>query len=264
MPPEVLRLFDATLRARRDAGHPGRDAAADHALARALGAAGLDVIEVARSDAEPVGGVQSLVAAVGGAEACVIAPATSDAVAKALDLLRDAHRPRIHLYADVAPKGALAPALEAVFAARVNVDAVEFTPLRAFELPVDEVVEFAVAASDSGAGVLNLCDARGDATPDRVREFVARVVARLDGGATTSFQGDDRAGRAIENALAAGDAGARQIHVRLGDGAPGPGETDLEAFIAACDARGSGSDWAPRIDRGALPALSALAAGRDA
>jgi 2-isopropylmalate synthase len=264
MPPDVLRLLDATLRVRRDAGHAGRNADADDALARALSAAGIDVIEVARSDAEPVAGVQALVAAVGNAEACVIAPATSDAVAKALELLRDAHRPRIHLYADVSPKGALAPALEAVFAARVNVDTVEFSPLRAFELPVDEVVEFAVAASDSGAGVLNLADARGDATAEHVRDLVARVVARLEGGATTSFQGDDRVGRAVENALAAGDAGARQIHVRLGGRASCPGDTNLEALVTAHDARGLTSDWAPRVDRRALPGLSALAAERGA
>lgn len=263
MPPDVLRLFDSTLRASRDAGGSSRNAEADEALARALGDAGIDVIEVARSDAEPVGPVRSLVAAIGRAEACVIAPATSDAVGKALDLLCDAHRPRIHLYGDVSPTGALAPALEAIFAARVNVDRVEFSLLGAFDLPVDELAEYAVAVADSGAGVLNLPDARGDATPERVRRAVTCVAARLDGGATISFQGDDRAGRAVQNALAAGDAGARQIHVSLGDGAR-PGNAKLDAFLAACAAREGASDWAPAIDRRALPGLSALAAGRAA
>lgn len=260
MPPDVLRLFDTTLRDGRGASGTTPDPALCREFAGALGAAGIDVVEVASSDSEPIATVQSLVAAVGSAEACVIAPATSDAVARALELLRDAYRPRIHLYADVALGGALAPALEAIFAARVNVDVVEFSPLRSFELPIDQVVELAVAAGDSGATVLNLSDTRGAATADHVRELVSRTRTRLDAGVSTSFHGHDHEGRAIDNALAACDAGARQIHVCVGGRASHGSNTDLAGFVAAFEAREHDAGWAPHLDRAALPGLVALAA----
>jgi 2-isopropylmalate synthase len=260
MPPDVLRLFDTTLRDGLGASRATPDPALCREFARALGAAGVDVVEVASSDSEPIASVQALVASVGEAEACVIAPATSDAVAKALELLRDAHRPRIHLYADISLGGALAPALEAIFAARVNVDRVEFSPLRSFDLPIDEVVELAVAAGDSGATVLNLSDTRGAATADHVRELVSRITTRLDGGVSTSFHGHDHNGRAIDNALAACDAGARQIHVCVGGRASRAGNTDLAGFVAAFDALEHDAGWAPRLERAALPGLVALAA----
>jgi isopropylmalate/homocitrate/citramalate synthase len=260
MPSDVLRLCDTSLRDSLVSSATTPAHAACRELARALGAAGLDVVEVASSDSEPIAVVQSWVAAVGPVEACVIAPATSDAVAKALELLRDAYRPRIHLYADIATDGALAPALEAIFAARVNVDAVEFSPLRAFELPIDTVVELAVAARDSGATVLTLSDTRGAATPDQAHELVSRIAARLEAGASISFHGHDQNGRAIENALAACDAGARQIHVSVSGRAKRGTTTSLEGFVAACDARPHDGGWSPRIDRSALPGLVALAA----
>lgn len=258
MADEALLLLDTTLRDGLDAPGFAPDAEARRAIALGLAKAGIDVIELASSDAEDVAGIGALAAELGDVEACVIGPATSDAVARALALLGSARRPRIHLYGDVARQGALAPALEAVFAARVNVDRVEFSPLRAFELSHEEVLEIAIAVSDSGATVLNLSDTRGEATPETVGALVARVAARLGGGCTVSFHGHDHAGRAVANAIAACEAGARQIHVCVGGVGPRGGNTPLEAFVAALDARSAPAPASPRIDRAALPALTAL------
>jgi len=255
MPLDALRLFDTTLRDGAEA--PGFSPTPDQrrAIGRALVAAGIDVIELANSDVEDVDGIVALASELGDVETCVIAPATSDAVAKSLVLLEGSRRPRIHLYGEVARPGALAPALEALFAARVNVDRVEFSPMRAFELSRDEVGEIAVAVGDSGASMLNLSDTRGDATPDRVRDLVGHLGARLGESCPISFHGHDHAGRAVANAIAACEAGALQVHVCVRGVGPRGGNTSLERFVEAFDASGSGATARLHVDRTALPGL---------
>jgi 2-isopropylmalate synthase len=256
MADDALRLFDSTLRDGADALDFSPAPELRSAIAHALVGAGIDAIELATSDAEDVDGVCALAGELGDVETCVIGPATSDAVAKALVLLAGSRRPRIHLYADAAPPGALAPVLEAVFAARVNVDQVEVSPLRAFELEPETLLDIVVAASDSGATTVNLSDTRGTASPDGVRTLFERVAERLAGSCATSFHGHDRSGRAVANALAACAGGARQIHVCVGGVGPNGGNTSLEAFVEALDTSSLGLHT--RVDRAALAGLTAL------
>jgi len=258
--PPAIRLLDTTLRDGTGSGAFAPSADARRTIALALAGAGIDAIELASSDAEDVEALCALAGELADVEVCVIGPATSDAVAKALALLAEARSPRIHLYADVERPDGLSRALEAVFAARVNVDRVEFSPLRAFETEPDAVVEIAVAVSDSGASAVNLSDTRGEATPDDVARLIGRVAARLGGTCTTSFHGHDHAGRAVANALAACEAGARQIHVCVGGVGPQGGNTPLEGLVAAIDARGTGAPARARIDRTALGRLGDLVA----
>lgn len=257
----ALRILDTTLRDGSDAPGFAPDAERRLAIARSLAAAQIDVIELASSDAPDVDAAQALCAAVGNAEACVIGPATSDVVADALVRLDGAQRPRIHLYADVADRDALAPTLEALFAARTNVEQVEFSPLHAFGRPLDEVAELAVSAVDSGATVVNLSDSSGSATTESVRALVERVVERVGRGGTTSFHGHNDGGRAVANALAACAAGARQIHVCVSGVGPRGGNTSLEDLLAEIDRLGSAAVASPLTDRDALPALTGLVAG---
>ena len=257
-----LRLLDTTLRDGSAGSGFDPDGVARRAIALALEAAGIDAIELVSSDAEDIEGVQALVADLLHVETCVIGPATSDAVGKALSLLDGARLPRIHLYGDVTRDGALAPALEAIFAARVNVDRVEFSPLRVFDVEIEDVVEAAVAASDSGATTINLSDTNGRAEPEEVAMRVGRVAERVGDGCTISFHGHDHTGGAVANSLAAYRAGARQVHVCIGGVGPNGGNTRLEALIDALDASGIEPMACPGFDRMALPGLTALVGRR--
>lgn len=233
MPRDRLKILDTTLRDGAD--DPRFDAGPETrlAIAAALGAAGVDVIEVAHHDAPEPDAVHELVETLERSAACVIGPADSASVENAIALLEPANRRRIHLYATTSAEADLPLALEAIWAARMNVDEVEFSPFKAFDQPLAQIVEHALAASDSGATVINLSDTLGEASPDDVRACFERLGQRLDASCATSFHGHDRTGRAVENAVAAVDAGAQQVHVSLrGVGLRG-GNTDLEALLDA-------------------------------
>jgi 2-isopropylmalate synthase len=261
MPLERLALFDTTLR--DGVGGPFRPSTEQRReLARCIAEAGLGVIELfAVGDANP-DEARALAAELPGVTACVIARATAGELDEALHVLEPATYRRVHLYADLTRREGVPEALEGIWAARTNLDSVEFSPLRALQIEASELLEHVLAAVDSGATIVNLSDTAGQATPEGVAEVFSALRDRLDGDVALSFHGHDDAGRAVANALSACRNGAQQVHLCIDGVGPRGGNPHGQNFVREAALDPALAAALPELHRAALERAHALVSGQ--
>jgi 2-isopropylmalate synthase len=124
----------------------------------------------------------------------------------------------------------------------------------------DFLAALARAALEAGARTLNVPDTVGCALPaqvaTRIRELRARVP-ELE-AAVISFHGQDDLGLATANALAAVEAGARQVELAVNGIGERAGNTSFEEVLMALRVHGAELDVHTDVDPAGLCALSAL------
>jgi 2-isopropylmalate synthase len=151
-------------------------------------------------------------------------------------------------------------ARQAVRRARRYTDDVEFSPMDATRADPDFLAEIARAALEAGARTLNIADTVGCALPGgvgaRIRELRARVPELEQ--AVLSFHGHDDLGLATANALAAIEAGARQVELAVNGIGERAGNTALEEVLMALRVHGAALGVHTDVDPAGLCALSAL------
>ncbi len=128
-------------------------------------------------------------------------------------------------------------AVQAVERSKRYVDDVEFSAEDATRTDMDYLRRVCKAAVDAGATVVNIPDTVGFMTPDHYAEKIASVVEAVGDRAEVSVHTHDDLGLAVANAVAALDAGARQIECAINGIGERAGNCSLEEVVAIMKVR---------------------------
>jgi 2-isopropylmalate synthase len=245
---ERLIVFDTTLRDGEQSPGGSMNLGEKLEVAKALELLGVDVIEAGFPIASE--GDFAAVAAVARAvtQATVAALARCDPrdIERAWDAVRDARRPRLHVFLATSPihrEWKLAMSREQVVAsvvagverARALCPDVEFSAEDAVRTEPDFLAEVCERAIAAGASTLNVPDTVGYAVPAAYGErigFLRRTVRGAE-RAVWSVHCHDDLGLATANSLAGIEAGARQVECTINGIGERAGNCALEEVVAA-------------------------------
>jgi 2-isopropylmalate synthase len=250
--PNRVLIFDTTLRDGEQSPGCSMTQPEKLRIAKALAELGVDVIEAgfpiaSRGDWESV----NLVAReVHGPIIAGLARCTRDDIDTAWQALRDAARPRIHVFLatsaihrefklNMAKEQIVQMAVEGVTFARTLCDDVEFSPEDASRTELEFLAQVIEAAIDAGATTINVPDTVGYAVPEEFFEvfaYLRRHVRNVE-RAVLSVHCHNDLGMAVANSLAAVRAGARQIECTVNGIGERAGNCSLEEAVMAIKTR---------------------------
>jgi len=254
MSQDVTRIvvFDTTLRDGEQAPGFSMDVPSKLALARALDALGVDIIEAGFPIASPADseGTRQVAREIRRPVIAALArcrPADIDEAARALE---PAERRRIHTFLAtselhlerklrISHDECLTQIVDAIRRARNHTDDVEFSAEDATRSDRDflcRVVEGAIAA---GATTINLPDTVGYTVPEEIRDFFIEIRQRVPNSdkAIFSTHCHDDLGLAVANSLAAMEGGVRQIECTINGIGERAGNASLEEIVMALRVR---------------------------
>jgi 2-isopropylmalate synthase len=268
---DYVRIFDTTLRDGEEAPGFGLSPQQKLEMAQQLARLGVDIIEAgfpAASDDE-FATVQRIAREVRGPVIAALAPAVDAQIDHVWEALKDAERPRIHLFvtaADAHQRGATerervkARATAAVTLARGYTDNVEFSPIDATRSDWSYIAELFEAVITAGASTVNLPDTCGFVQPDELAAMIAYIrqhVPNID-SATLSVHCHNDLGLAVANSLAAIHAGARQVECCVNGIGERAGNAALEELVMALSVRRDQHHVTHGINLDQLVATSAM------
>jgi 2-isopropylmalate synthase len=249
---DIVRIFDTTLRDGEQSPGFSMNTEEKIRMARQLAALGVDVIEAgfpiaSRGDLEAVRRVAQEIRNV---PIAALARAKKDDVSAALEALKPAVAPRLHIFlatSDLHLRVKLnmtrEQALEAISSmirfGRQHVGEVEFSAEDAGRTDIEFLCRVCRVAVDAGATVLNLPDTVGYAVPEEYGAMFRRVREYLGDpqGVTLSAHCHDDLGLAVANSLAAIRAGVRQIECTINGIGERAGNAALEEVVVALAVR---------------------------
>jgi 2-isopropylmalate synthase len=267
---DKVLIFDTTLRDGERGGEVRLSTADKIDIARALAAAGIDVIEVGVPGPRPADfeAVRAVGETVRTATVCALARANEADIDAAAAALRGAAAPRIHLYVPCRARdaGPARPGEEEALAeamsrrARGHVGDVEFTLVNATRADLSHLANLARVAVRAGATTIGLADTAGWILPHLLAARIAELrtlVPELE-AVRLSFHGHDDLGLATANSLEAVRAGARQIEVTVNGIGERAGNTPLEEVVTALAVHGPALGGHTNVDASKLGPLSDL------
>src|SRR5437867_10162067 len=249
---DTVRIFDTTLRDGEQSPGFSMNTGEKLRMARQLAALNVDVIEAgfpiaSRGDLEAV---QTVAKEIRDVPIAALARAKKDDVSAALEALKPASAPRLHVFlatSDLHLRVKLnmtrERALEAIDAmiryGRQHVEVVEFSAEDAGRTDIDFLCQVCRVAVDAGATVLNLPDTVGYAVPEEYGAMFSKVRESLGDpdGITLSAHCHDDLGLAVANSLAAVRAGVRQIECTINGIGERAGNASLEEVVVALAVR---------------------------
>ena len=193
--------------------------------------------------------------------------------ARAIDALRAAERPHLHLFIAtsdihlrhklrIGREEALGAAVEWVRYARRRLgpdSELEFSAEDASRTDPEFLLRVYEAVVDAGATTVNVPDTVGYAIPAEFARLVGRVVERVGSAATVSVHCHNDLGLATANTLAAVQAGARQVEVTVNGLGERAGNASLEEVVMALRTRaGEFEGLAARVATEQISAASRL------
>jgi 2-isopropylmalate synthase len=250
--PTPVIVFDTTLRDGEQAPGFSMDVPSKLALARALEALGVDIIEAGFPIASPADseGTRQVAIEVRRPVIAALARCRRVDIEEAARALQPAARPRIHTFLAtsdlhlerklrISREACLEQIVDGVTLARTFTDDVEFSAEDATRSDRDFLCRVVEAVIDAGATTVNLPDTVGYATPDDLREFFEDIMRRVPnaGRAIFSTHCHDDLGLAVANSLAAIQAGVRQIECTINGIGERAGNASLEEIVMALRVR---------------------------
>ncbi len=240
-------FFDTTLRDGEQS--PGCSMTIQEKLrmAHALGELGVDVLEggfaiASEGDFNAIGAISREVR---GPSIASLARARKEDIEAAARSLKDARRPRIHIFLassdihleyklKITRSEALEQADFSVRLARGYTDEVEFSPEDATRTDPDFLCQIVATAIEAGATIINLPDTVGYCVPQEYGAMFEMLRARVPqvAGVTLSSHCHDDLGMAVANSLAAIAAGARQVECTINGIGERAGNAALEELAA--------------------------------
>jgi 2-isopropylmalate synthase len=248
-----LIIFDTTLRDGEQSPGASMNLPEKLEIALALAELGVNVIEAGFPIASPgdFEAVQAIAREVHEPIICGLARCNADDIDRAWDALRDAERPRIHVFLatsaihrefklHMAKDEIVRRAVEGVERAKGYCEDVEFSPEDAARTELDflaEVVEKAVAA---GATTVNIPDTVGYAVPSQYAAAIRHLRENVPGmdKVVLSVHCHNDLGLAVANSLAALQEGARQVECTINGLGERAGNCSLEEIVMAVRTRG--------------------------
>lgn len=243
-----VHFFDTTLRDGEQS--PGCSMTMHEKLqmAHSLADLGVDVIEAgfAISSDGDFASIDAVAHEVRGPVIASLSRARREDIERAAQALARARRSRIHIFLassdihleyklKISREQALEQAAMSVSLAKTLVDEVEFSPEDSTRTDHDFLCQIVGVAIESGATVINLPDTVGYAIPNEYAEMFRVIRQRVPGAdkVTLSAHTHNDLGLAVANALAAIDAGARQVECTVNGIGERAGNAALEEVAAA-------------------------------
>jgi len=247
-----ITMFDTTLRDGEQSPGCSMNQQEKMRLAHQLDQLGVDVIEAgfpiaSEGDFESV---RAIAKAVRRPIVAGLARACRPDIERAWEALREAARPRIHVFLAtsdihlqfklrITRDQCLAQAREAVRLAKSFCDDVEFSPEDATRTDPEFLCRVLEAVVAAGATTLNIPDTVGYTVPSEFGELIATIQRRVEGidRVTISAHCHNDLGMAVANALAAVAAGARQVECTINGIGERAGNASLEEIVMAMRVR---------------------------
>jgi 2-isopropylmalate synthase len=270
-----LVVFDTTLRDGEQAPGCSMTAREKIRVARSLADLGVDVIEAgfpaaSKGDWESV---RDIAREIRGATICGLARCNDSDIEAAWGALKEAARPRIHVFIATSPihreyklemdKAAVIDrAVAGVRKARSLCEDVEFSAEDAARTEPDFLAEVVTAVIDAGARTVNIPDTVGYAVPAEFGSLIRYLREHVPniGDATLSVHCHDDLGMAVANSLAAVEAGARQVECTINGIGERAGNCALEEVVMAVRTRADQMPVTTSIDTQRLQPTSRLVA----
>ena len=241
---ERVYIFDTTLRDGEQSPGCSMNREEKLLMARKLVDLGVDILEAgfpiaSDGDFEAVRAIGREYPATRVAALARAVPMDIDRAGRSLEGVR---RPRIHCFIATSEihlkykfkksqDQILEEAVRAVEQARQFVDDVEFSAEDATRTEIDYLRRISIAAVEAGATTVNIPDTVGYCTPDHYAEIIGAVVDAVGDRAIVSVHTHDDLGLATANAMAALDAGARQIECAMNGIGERAGNCALEEVV---------------------------------
>jgi 2-isopropylmalate synthase len=234
-------------------------------LAHQLSRLGVDVIEAGfpAASAEEAACVARICSEVRGPAVAALSRALPADVHKALECLRGAATPYLHVYMSVSPqflrqvlksteKDALGTIFTCLRTAREAGVRTQFSLSEAPHARKEFLRDAVQAACDAGAGVINLADTNGIMSPEEMAALVAEVAGWMAAGAgpvpRIGVHCHDDLGLATANTMAALRAGAMHAEVTVGGFGERAGNAALEELAFLISAFGERDGLSHGID----------------
>jgi len=249
-----IEIFDTTLRDGNKLPFSVLSLADRLLLAHQLARLGVDVIEMgfpaaSREEAECVSRVSSEVE---GPRAAALARALDADVDKALECLKNARRPHLHVFMSVSPQfirhvlkttesEALKTLARCIATARSSGVRVQFSLSEAPHARPEFRHDACVVARDAGAEVISLADTNGVLVPQDIVALVGEVAVVTGPGPGAALIGvhcHNDLGLATANTFAALQAGATHVEVTIGGFGERAGNAALEEIAFLISAYG--------------------------
>src|ERR1044071_7127471 len=245
-------IFDTTLRDGEQAPGFSLEVPAKLAMARALDALGVDIIEAGFPIASPADAeaVHQIAATVRRPVIAALARTRRQDLEEAGRALAPAEQSRIHTFLATSDlhleaklrmtrDECLASAVDAVKLARRFTDDVEFSAEDATRSDREFLCRVIEAVIAAGCTTVNLPDTVGYATPDESREFFAEIIARVPNSHRAVFSAHchNDLGLAVANSLAAFQGGVRQVECAINGIGERAGNASLEEIVMALRVR---------------------------
>jgi 2-isopropylmalate synthase len=244
-------IFDTTLRDGEQS--PGATMTHDEKLeiAELLDDMGVDIIEAGfpiASDGD-YAAVREIAARSKRAVICGLARANLKDIDRCWDAVRHAARPRIHTFIGTSPLHRAIPNLtmdemaarihDTVTHARNLCDNVQWSPMDATRTEHDYLCRVVDIAIKAGATTINIPDTVGYTYPRESADLIRMLLDRVPGADSITFATHchNDLGMATANALAAVEAGARQIECTINGLGERAGNTALEEVVMAMKVR---------------------------
>ncbi|MEL7085282.1 MAG: hypothetical protein AAF268_09390 [Cyanobacteria bacterium P01_A01_bin.3] len=258
-----IRLFDSTL---RDGLQGKRDLAIAQRveLATLLERAGVDAIEAGywidgKGDLQGLTAVaevlsKAIVCGLAGARQADIKQ-VADAIASGRSQSGVASLPpfRIHTFSSTQLKRpddlerVIERVEDSVRTARQFTDDVQWTAMNATDSDLDTLVRAIESAIGAGASTICIADTQGNAAPDEFARLLSDLCEQVPMPNTVlAAHCHNHEGWAVDNALAALNAGARQLEGTLLGVGPAGGSTDLEKLVMGIHS--SSQSWGVDVD----------------
>jgi 2-isopropylmalate synthase len=245
-------IFDTTLRDGEQSPGASMNLAEKLQVAHALRELGVDVIEAGFPIASPgdFESVQAIAREVHGPVICGLARCNADDIDRAGKAVRDAKKPRIHVFLatsaihrelklKMAKEEIIRRAVEGVKRAKGHVEDVEFSPEDAARTELDFLAEVVERAVEAGATTVNIPDTVGYAVPSQYAAAIAHLKKTVRGveNIVLSVHCHNDLGMAVANSLAAIEQGARQIECTINGLGERAGNCALEEIVMALRTR---------------------------
>ncbi|MFZ0808307.1 MAG: 2-isopropylmalate synthase, partial [Candidatus Sulfotelmatobacter sp.] len=247
-----ITVFDTTLRDGEQSPGCSMNQQEKLRLAHQLDRLGVDVIEAGfpiASDGD-FESVKAIAAVVRRPIIAGLARACRADIERAWDALKEAERPRIHVFLAtsdihlqyklrITRDQCLAQARDAVRLAKSLCEDVEFSPEDATRTDPDFLIRVLNAVVEAGATTLNIPDTVGYTVPTEFADLITKIRREVKGieNVTISAHCHNDLGMAVANALAAVGAGARQVECTINGIGERAGNASLEEIVMAMRVR---------------------------
>ena len=263
-------IFDTTLRDGEQS--PGATMTHDEKLeiAELLDDMGVDVIEAGFPIASEgdFAAVKEIAQRSKNSVICGLARANFKDIDRCFEAVKHAAKPRIHTFIGTSPLHRAIPNLtmdemadrihETVTHARNLCDNVQWSPMDATRTEADYLCRVVEIAIKAGATTINIPDTVGYTYPRESADIIRMLLERVPGADTITFATHchNDLGMATANALAAVEAGARQIECTINGLGERAGNTALEEVVMALRVRNDILPFRTEIDTTKIMNLS--------